>query len=80
MQLAAENPTWGYRRICGELVGLGHRLAPSTVWQILETHVIDPAPSRCSMTWSEFDVGDDAEDANHYFGADERFRIAMAIQ
>ena len=54
LRLAAENPTWGYRRIHGELAGLGHRLAASTVWQILNNAGIDPAPTRCKVTWSQF--------------------------
>ncbi|MCP3937756.1 MAG: transposase [Actinomycetia bacterium] len=54
LRLAAENPTWGYRRIHGELLGLGHRIASSTVWQILKTNSIDPAPNRSDITWSQF--------------------------
>ena len=54
VQLAADNPTWGYRGIHGELLGLGHRLAPSTVWQILKTHGLEPSPQRSSVTWTEF--------------------------
>ena len=53
LRLAAENPTWGYRRIHGELAGLGHRLAASTVQQILNNARIDPAPTRSEVTWSQ---------------------------
>jgi transposase InsO family protein len=54
VEMATDNPTWGYRRIHGELVGLGHRLAASTVWKILKTNGIEPAPRRTAVTWSEF--------------------------
>ena len=54
LRLAAENPTWGYRRIHGELAGLGHRIASSTVWKILKANGIDPAPDRSDITWSQF--------------------------
>ncbi|MGZ0217507.1 MAG: helix-turn-helix domain-containing protein, partial [Acidimicrobiales bacterium] len=54
LRLAAENPTWGYRRIHGELAGLGHRIASSTVWKILKASAIDPAPKRSEVSWSQY--------------------------
>ncbi len=53
-RLARENPTWGYRRIHGELAKMGLRLAPSSVWVILRRHGIDPSPRRSGPTWIEF--------------------------
>ena len=44
LRLARENPEWGYRRIHGELAGLGVKIAVSTVWEILKKAGIDPAP------------------------------------
>ena len=49
-----QQPTWGYRRICGELTGLGHDVGASTVWRILKRHGIDPAPQRSTVTWTKF--------------------------
>ena len=54
LQTARENPTWGYRRITGELVSLGRRIRASTVWRILKQHRIDPVPQRTSVTWTQF--------------------------
>ena len=54
LRLARENESWGYRRIHGELAGLGIAVAPSTVWQILKGAGIDPAPRRDGPTWAEF--------------------------
>ena len=54
IRLAHENPTWGYRRIHGELARVGITIAASTVWSILKTAGIDPAPNRASQTWTTF--------------------------
>ena len=54
LEMARDNPSWGYRRIHGELTGLGHKLAPSTVWQILKNAGIDPAPRRTGQSWRAF--------------------------
>ena len=54
LRLARANPTWGYRRIHGELLVLSVKVAASTVWQILKDAGIDPAPGRTSTTWADF--------------------------
>ena len=54
LRLARENESWGYRRIHGELAGLGIIVAPSTVWRILKSAGIDPAPRRDGPGWAEF--------------------------
>jgi transposase len=53
LRMARENP-WGYRRLARELAGLGITLAPSTVWEVLKKHGIDPAPRRSGPSWAEF--------------------------
>jgi transposase len=54
IRIATENPTWGHRRVQGELVRLGHPIAASTVWQILHDAGIGPAPRRAGPTWKQF--------------------------
>jgi transposase InsO family protein len=56
LQMANDNPTWGYRRIQGSLANLGHRVDKITVRNILGRHHIDPAPKRRQggMSWLQF--------------------------
>jgi putative transposase len=54
LRLVRENPAWGYRRVHGELLMLGVKVAPSTVWEILKEAGIDPAPGRSATTWADF--------------------------
>lgn len=54
LRLVRENPGWGYRRVHGELLVLGVKVAASTVWEILHDAGVDPAPERSATTWADF--------------------------
>ena len=54
LRFAKENPTWGYRRIHGELATMGIVIAASSVWAILKRHGVEPSPRRSGPTWAEF--------------------------
>jgi hypothetical protein len=55
VRFARENPSWGYDRIAGALINLGHDVSDQTVGNVLRRHGIAPAPKRCqTTTWKEF--------------------------
>src|SRR5438874_11385594 len=56
VQLARENPRFGYKKLVGELLKLGYRVGPSTVREVLKRHGSQPAPERTrhSSNWRTF--------------------------
>jgi len=54
LRLVRENPHWGYRRVHGELLVLGVKVAAPAVWEILKEAGTGPAPERASSTWTGF--------------------------
>jgi putative transposase len=54
VRLARENPSWGYRRIVGELRGLGISISATSVRKILIRQGLPPAPQRDELSWRNF--------------------------
>src|SRR5688500_16244481 len=54
LRLAQENPRWGYQRIRGELLKLGHTVSATTIRSLLRRRGVPPAPRRAGLSWRAF--------------------------
>jgi putative transposase len=54
LRLARENPRWGYQRIAGEIMGLGHTVSATTVRTLIRTAGLGPAGERSQVAWRDF--------------------------
>jgi hypothetical protein len=54
LRLARENPRWGYQRIRGELLTLGHEASATAIRAVLRRHRVPPAPRRAGLAWPAF--------------------------
>src|SRR5206468_11554555 len=54
LRLARENPSWGYRRIVGEIKGVGIAVSATSVRKVLLEAGLQPAPERGSSSWRAF--------------------------
>jgi putative transposase len=54
LRLARENRRWGYRRIVGELAGLGFSVSTTSVRRILAGAGLGPAGARSGPSWADF--------------------------
>jgi putative transposase len=54
LRLADENPHWGYKRIVGELMGLGITVSATSVRKVLLEAGLQPAPQRTHSSWRAF--------------------------
>jgi transposase InsO family protein len=54
LRLAGENPHWGYKRIVGELKGLGIAVSATSVRKVLLEAGLQPAPQRTHSSWRAF--------------------------
>src|SRR5688500_5046864 len=54
LQLAQENPRWGYQQIRGELLKLGHPVSATAIRALLRRHGLPPALRRAGLSWRAF--------------------------
>ena len=54
VRFARENPAWGYGKLQGELLKVGHRVSEATIKRVLRRQGLPPAPRRGRTTWRAF--------------------------